>query len=1294
MGRVTSTRGIPPELPHLFVLSLFLIARIAVSDDSTPRPFGRTASTPAPTCPIDGSPALIADLCINSSPVTSPDLHHLNRLPDTPPYTSPDLHRLNWLPDGSTSTSTGVLQCPDGHLCASPVTSPDLDTSLPIALPARDFYHPFRTHTTPPPSLPSSSLTLPSHIFTPPSPLRLRDVLLIPTRPRPSPLPNVRHRTSRPEHRPHNHDICPIPCPFSAPVAPSGNTCPRRNVADTRHLHIRHPSAAVTPQHPLNPVALHLPYHHLDPRFHFAAAILDAGPTSPRSYRLYDRRRRRRWHSSSGGLRRTPPFGDSGIGVTLFIAVLVAASAPSAPLLWHLVAWWGRPGGTCHARNCAVVRRTATRRRAARPTALGRSTRRWRRPIRRRRPPVDADEPMVVDDGPAVAQAQVRRWASVGVQHLPYCATFSHHPPITTTQGGKAVIGQTSGEALRPGPGARVVAPRRTRLSAAVPSTRSYSAPPTTASATSATTASSVSRSSCSSPTTPASSSDTDFSLPSSATSLASSCSTDQRHRSPSSSSSSSSSSSVSSAASVPAVTKEWWQSQKAAGKRILDVIYTHILPAAFASGTSFQRFATDRGIPFPELSRGLRGMFSELMSEVVHEPVHMTTREGSEWTTQPVTFFCTSPRARLSQWLQLQHTRGFLRSLPPGTRRIQVVWYWDKGARTMAGYPVTLLMCSVPLLFKRPASIRAVFPLVAHAGPRPYFEAGVPAIPARPAKDGKPAVRAKPAKKGKPAVAERVDTIVAQALNSITSISVPVECLPPELRAIVPDGSSTFDLPVEIINGSDQAAVSETSPDVAAGQTIQFPAKFSQPEKKKFNNSLHSRPSAECNCTAAQQLLPNTVCATCRRETVCFFRGPTVAPVVCRRLYLRHALIHGHPAVDADIACYLYRSNLKREAEFMCTALPAPYDALKHVRERPVEPVIPRAGPDPVPEGAGAREPGGTNPERPSWVVRLSYVTDQLRAADIRGTICQNPDGSLCMAPRRFGKRGRLVASPRPTLADIHCMLRTRTGHLSFPLPTGGLSRFARRDPDARDGFYTVAQHHLDAVNYSRYCLHPMDPRTPPAEEVAALGCDIFVRHKALLAVSVPWRAPAPRSGHAWFDRLCVEQPEQARTVHRIQFCANASCVAQSFHEWCLGASKAMVLYGKEFAERTNEEGFERVFLYWWMMVFVMGGLLASRIARLRYSIMLLIMAVWAGCPTTTRLQPSDFKHRAYQGRKRNRETATQEAPEDDDPRLDSGKGGQLPISDPARSPSPRRNPATTFEDEEWGDSHSGDMY
>ena len=748
----------------------------------------------------------------------------------------------------------------------------------------------------------------------------------------------------------------------------------------------------------------------------------------------------------------------------------------------------------------------------------------------------------------------------------------------------------------------------------------------------------------------------------------------------------SSSDASSADAARIPVISPEWYSAALAAAAAtarvtavdpIADRLIDELLPAAFAAACPFARFTVDRGLPTKSFYEAVTSLFAEICCETEHPAVHVETRDGNDWVTRPITFFVRNARSALARWLRAQQRRGFLKPLNDEDLTIRITWYWDKMARTIGGYPCTLLLVSFPQLFRRPAALHSVFPLVVHAGARPAF---VPDKPARP-KEG--ARKAEKARHGKPAVREATDTICCDILNSLTSIDIPEECVPQGLRDL-----GVSDLPVELLCISDQAAVSEISDDVAHGSSIKFPAKWSEPSKRNFVNGLGTRPSAECMCTSAQILLPGTACASGRsRGPLHFFTSsPNLPPVVCRRLYCRHALMHGHPCVAGDIACLLWRSGFRREAELICKMLPAPYDPLIHLRGRqpdvvstagdhgvvePAVPAPPRAGGDAA--DGDAAEDAAANPERPMCLVRLSYVTDQLREAElgVRYGIIQR-EGALACA----------VAGKRPSLLDILDILRAT--RLTFPLPATGLSRFARPDPTApHPGFYTVAQHHHDVVTYAIWCMHPDSEGAPSAQEIAALGRDVFVRHKAMLETSVPWSAPNPADGRLpppWYRRL-QEAPnglDHLLDVQRIRFCANATSLAQSLHEFFLGASAAVVLCGKTLAQSIQEEAFERILLYWWLITFVMGGLLSSREARLRFSVTLLYCAVYAGCPTMQRVSAADAAHRAYQGKKRLRHKLHQPVPSNGDaPELFGYPlHVSLPKDDAARSPS--RRPAT----------------
>ena len=617
---------------------------------------------------------------------------------------------------------------------------------------------------------------------------------------------------------------------------------------------------------------------------------------------------------------------------------------------------------------------------------------------------------------------------------------------------------------------------------------------------------------------------------------------------------------------------------------------------------------------------------FSEICSETLHDAVHVETKDGGDWVTRPMTFFVKAPKPTIERWLRLQQSRGMLQQLSTGTTKIIVSWYWDKAARTIAGYPISALMISFPQLFKRPGSTHSVFPLVVHAGGIPSYQ------PDTPAKEATAKRKAVKAKRGKPPVRESLNTTCAEALNSLRTITVPTECLSPELQLL--GDIEQLELPIELLNISDQAAISETCPDVAAGNSIQFPAKFSDPSKTKFNNGMSTRPSAECTCTSAQMAYPGTACATGPRRALRFFISPTVVPVTCRRAYMRHSLVHGHPAIAADIACFLYRCGLRQIAELICHMLPAPYDPLCHLREGPKERPRPIGGGvefppgalDPGAAGGGDQKKASTNSERPIWAVRLSFVTDQLHELSA---------GHRCRVVRQPG--GRYMTNGRPTLLNILDVLRE--DNTSFPLPRAGLSASARPDPRAASpAMYTVAQHFQDAITYALWCFRPEATGVPDPSTIANLGRDVLVRHKALLEASVPWCAPPPDTPNppGWWGRLLRDQPSQAESMSRVRFCVNATSFAQSLHEFLLGGSTAIRLYGKSLAARIHEEAFERIFLYWWLITFVMGGLLACREARLRFSVMLFFCAVFAGCPSMMRVSSAEFRHRAYQGKRR----------------------------------------------------------
>lgn len=716
----------------------------------------------------------------------------------------------------------------------------------------------------------------------------------------------------------------------------------------------------------------------------------------------------------------------------------------------------------------------------------------------------------------------------------------------------------------------------------------------------------------------------------------------------------------------MPVVTSESWkQLHVNEGKSISEVLLSTLLPAAFSAGCSFPRFAVDRGIRKTEFMQAIQSFFAETCLETRHPPVHVQTRDGGEWITHPMTFFVRNPTVSLDLWLRLQQDRGFLQRLPPGTTQLVMSWYWDKGARTIAGYPVSILMVSFPQLFRRPGSLGSVFPLVVHAGSMPAFEEPVPSRPARPAKGKLPARRRRPGKPGKPAVKETVHTIAADALNSIRTLAVPETLLSDELRSI-----GVHSLPVYMENISDQAAVADICPDVATGSTIRFPAKFSDPSKTSFVNGLRTQPSAECFCTSAEILHPDTACATRPRGPLRFFVGARgVVPVTCTRAYCRHALVHGHPAIDADISCFLYRCGFEYEAELISSSLPAPYDPLHHIRRDP-EPAVPAA----VPPEAAEEEGPTSNAERPVWAVRLSYVTDSLR--ELRVGLRR----ALQRHPAVGGKVRYVCPDGRPTLLNIYDVLKETK--LSFPLPDAGLSKYAKPDPAASSPqLYTVAQHHHDVIHYALWCLYPDADGVPPAEEVQALGRDILVRHKSLLACSVPWRAPVDDVPiPVWYERLLASSVPQAISVATIRFCGNATALAQSLHEFCLGAAAAMVRHGKIIAASMHEEAFERLFLYWWLITFVMGGLLSSREARLRFSVTLLFAAVFAGCPTMQNLSSADFRHRAYQGKKRKNRFRKEQPQEHasgagvDDAYAGVPESHPLPRTDPLRDVSPVR--------------------
>ena len=229
-----------------------------------------------------------------------------------------------------------------------------------------------------------------------------------------------------------------------------------------------------------------------------------------------------------------------------------------------------------------------------------------------------------------------------------------------------------------------------------------------------------------------------------------------------------------------------------------------------------------------------------------------------------------------------------------------------------------------------------------------------------------------------------------------------------------------------------------------------------------------------------------------------------------------------------------------------------------------------------------------------------------------MRSTALARRPQCLARAPRRMQHR----LSP----ADVEAILRAT--ELTFLIPA---------TPSAPAQLMSLHEFWRRVTCLARTHLHPsrymMRDSVSDREAVRNEGFALFIVYKALLACVHPWKADH-RS--PWFQRLLRDQPAQARVMEQLNFVGNATCLAQSSHEFFIAGSRLILYFGWQ-AEQIHEEAFEHLLLWWWLICFCMGGRFASQHKRLRFAVLLLATGVWAGFPSIARLGNSAFIHAQY---------------------------------------------------------------
>lgn len=596
-------------------------------------------------------------------------------------------------------------------------------------------------------------------------------------------------------------------------------------------------------------------------------------------------------------------------------------------------------------------------------------------------------------------------------------------------------------------------------------------------------------------------------------------------------------------------------------------LVIERILPLNFQAACSLAEYALRIGVSAKRYEQCVLDLFQETVHKKVHDPVFLGA-DGA-WSVRPITYYLRYPAVALNRWLEVLSSRNRLAKLAEDAVHVDAIFYWDAGARTICGYRTTVLCISFPSLHVSPGALDAVFPLLFHAGPSPCFRKAQPKL----------------RRHAVPPVRETLYAIIANLLRSIQTdgVRVPSSSHSEMLKRVVaafPDASA---LHVDMINISDMKAVGETTTAIVQAHVPQFPYSSTQPNKS-FQNRFHYETSPSCHCTIAQQMSRGATCADEVRRSIPFFPSPAVPPLQCCHMYGRHSLLHGLPCLGADLAQILYKSGLEQHALLMCAMFPAPgFDPLRHLLNSAGPPVRRKAlnPTGPAPGGLGG------NSRRPPHDVRLNDVK-----VFIRNCQRERPDPLAEFVQ----SRGRFHPSP----ADIACVLRM--AGLDFVHETTGLT-------------VTLATLWISAVAYSRFIL---DPELLPGDgedvrrDVRELGRQIFTTYKSALAKFFPW---APPVASAWFEKLPQNQQIQ---LSKITFAVNQTAIAQSCREFFVWGSALISRFGRA-ASYFHEEAFEHLFIYFWLICFCMGKLIAEKESRLDYSAMLLWAAAWGGFPPVT---------------------------------------------------------------------------